>query len=213
MYPTLVSTEENEKKPAQVKYEATNRANQDKTTIIDNNTFNYYNNAACYNTMVYAIELLKQADGLMTIEKTLRKEAKTKHGNEKTELMNSANELIKQAEAKQIQASEISGKICVEKFKENNITLYTLLEKTKIDERTTIVANDLNLEAKYSIKLAKEMREEAYAMQSNSAKLGTMNNAEEKEAIALNKQAAAITLIKDAIAYNNNLFTNDVAVK
>ena len=169
--------------------------------VIDNNTFNYYNNANCYATLVYAAELLKQADGLLLIEKSLRREAKTKTGIQKTNLSNSADELVKQAELKQIQASEITGKINVEKFKQNNITLYTLMDNTdKIDERITIVAEDLNSEAKHAIKMAKEMREEAYSLNNNAAKLGTMNNAEEKETNALNKQDAAISLIKNATA-------------
>jgi hypothetical protein len=218
VYPTLVSTEENKtpvsvkkSNPVQTNFQSGEIKNQ--VQAIDNNTFNYYNNANCYSTMVYASELLKQADGLLAIERNLRNELKTKHGNEKIQLINSANELLKQAEVKQIQASEITGKINVEKFKENNITLYTLIDKSKIDTQITVAANDLNTEAKYSMKMAQEMREEAYAMKNNASKLGTMNNAEEKEVAALSKQEAAISLIKNATASNDRIITNDLAVK
>ena len=235
VYPTLISAEEFNAKTTIIKTtkQAQNitqtsevkslnsvkeitPASEAKNTVpvIDNNTFNYYNNANCYATLVYAGELLKQADGLLLIEKSLRREAKSKLGAEKTTLINSANELVKQAEQKQIQASEIAGKINVEKFKQNNITLYTLMDNSdNIDERISIVAEDLNSEAKHAIKMAKEMREEAYAQQNNSAKLGTMNNAEEKETVALNKQDAAISLIKNATASKHKFVFHDLAVK
>ncbi len=220
VYPTLISSEEpeikapvatNNSKLAQTISQLTEV--QPEVTVIDNNTFNYYNNANCYSTLVYVKELLKQADDLSLIEKTLRKEAKTKQGTEKAQLNKSANDLVKQIEIKQIQASEISGRISVEKFKQNTITLYTLIEKSDINERITNEAKDLNLDATHQIKMAKEMREEAYSMKTNSAKLGTMNNAEEKEISALNEQETAILLIKKSTASINTKSQNNLAVK
>jgi hypothetical protein len=219
VYPTLISSDQpeikapetNNTKLAQTISQLTEV--QNPVTVIDNNTFNYYNNANCYSTMVYVNELLKQADDLSLIEKTLRSEAKTKQGAEQTQLINSANQLVKQIEIKQIQASEISGKISVEKFNQNTITLYTLIEKNIIDERISDEAKDLNNDASHLIKMAKEMREEAYSMKTNAAKLGTMNNAEEKELAALNEQDAALLKIKKSIASINNKIQNDLVTK
>jgi hypothetical protein len=218
VYPTVISTEEPVtkqpisvgEKPVQItKTSATEKMS---VATVDNNTFNYYSNVNCYSTMVYANELLKQVSELSAIEMALRSEAKTKKGEEKTKLLEAANGLLKQSELKQIQASEISGKISLEKFKTNEATFKTLLFKST-DQDIIIEAQLLNSDAVYSIRLAKEMREEAYSITSTAAKLGTMSNAEEKEFNALNKQGQAIQLLKQSTASRNTNTSNNVAAK
>lgn len=179
--------------------------------VIDNNTYNYHNNSNCYATLTYAKELLKQADDLGMIEKTLRLQASAKTGAEKQQLVKAANELYKQAELKQIQASEITGKINIEKFKANEITFNDMALSTHATETILDNAKEINSEAKRSMKLAKEMREEAYAMSSNTAKLGSMNNAEDKENIALSKQSEAIGILKQYAALLE--LRNDLAIR
>jgi predicted phosphatase len=49
--------------------------------------------------------------------------------------------------------------------------------------------------ASREIKLAKEMREEAYAWSNNAATLGSLSNAEEKEFLALNKLDEATAIL------------------
>jgi len=184
-----------------------------RTNIIDNNTFNYFNNNNCYATIVYAKELLKQADDLSSIEKTLRDEAKTKQGEEKIALIKASSELLKQSEIKRIQASEISGRLSLEKFALNSIVFNNMLFTSVAEEITIDKAKEINSEAMHNFKMAKEMREEAYSMKTNSAKLGTMNNAEEKEELALNEQESAISILKKSTTYIYQIRINDLAVK
>lgn len=204
-YPTLISSEPNNKS----QLASTDKKEAKKT---DNNTYNYYANENCYNTMVYAAELIKQAEELASIEQVLRTSAKTKVGEEKNKLIKSANELRAQAELKQIQASEIAGKLNLEKFNNNKVIFVVLIKKVSANESVVEEAKIINTEAEYSMKLAKEMREEAYAMHNNAAKLGTMSNAEEKETEALNKQDEAINKIKKYTAGTGGAKkTNDLA--
>ncbi len=200
-YPILISSQSNTNNTIQV------------NNLIDNNTFNYFNNKDCYATIVYAKELLKQANELFMIEKTLRAEAKTKQGEEKLTLLKGADELLKQSEIKQIQASEIYGKLSLEKFKSNTIVFNKMIFTSIANETILDEAKYLNSEAVYTFKMAKEMREEAYSFKTNSAKLGTMGNAEEKETLALQEQESAIVLLKKSTANNNHAITNDLAVK
>lgn len=210
LYPTIVSSSEPETKTQL----ATNTTNNSQPVKIDNNTFNYYNNTNCYTTMVYASELLKQAEELNSIEQVLRTSSKTKVGEEKNRLVKSANELRSQSELKQIQASEITGKVNLETFNNNKVIFIVLIKKVNSNEAVIIEeAKIINNEAEHNMKLAKEMREEAYSMPSNAAKLGAMSNAEEKESIALNKQDQAITLVKKYTAGNTPKRTNDLVMK
>ncbi len=219
VYPTLVSTVENETATSAIKTtpapETSVKTNEVKSTeaVIDNNTYNYYNNANCYATAIFAKELLKEADDLLAIEKTIRAEAKTKQGAEKLQLTKSAKELFKQAELKQIQASEISGKISAEKYKLNNIVFNNMCFTSLAGEIVLNQAKDINQQAVHSFKMAKEMREEAYSFKNNTAKLGTMNNAEEKEGFALNKQGEAIGILKHYLAALQSPLQNDLVSK
>jgi hypothetical protein len=191
VYPTVVKEETAVKETAIAKEE---------NTKVDNNTFNYYNNANCYSTKIYAVQLLKEADELGTIESSLRARAKAKKGAEKSMLLKEADIILAQMQMKQIQASEISGKLSLEKFKANDATIEKMIGKSKLSENIVDHAKDINGEARRQMKLAKEMREESYAMNNNAAKLGVMNNAEEKEYTALKKQDEAIGILKATAA-------------
>jgi hypothetical protein len=188
-------------------------ATQTQAAVVDNNTFNYFNNSNCYNTIVYAEQLVKEAENLGMVEKTLRAEASIKEGVEKTMLTQSANELLKQAELKLIQASEISGKLNEEKFKQNQVVYQKMSEFTHAPDGILETANTIADDAKHDIKMAKEMRQEAYAMHSNPAKLGTMNNAEEKESSALAKQGQAINMIQQYAANIKSNLSNMMVMK
>jgi hypothetical protein len=194
VYPTLISAE-------------TPSANN-----TDNNTFNYYNNPSCYTSRLYVTELLKQADELLSIAGSLKQQASEKNQDEKEPLLTAALSLEKQAELKQVQASEISGKLSLDLFNKNETIYSALMDKVKkeIIQDWAITLHD---EAAYSIKIAKEMREEAYSITSTAAKLGVMSNAEEKESHALAKQDEAITVLKNAIAAHQIYQAGDLAVK
>ncbi|MBK7817091.1 MAG: hypothetical protein IPJ60_05640 [Sphingobacteriaceae bacterium] len=142
--------------------------------------------------------ILKQADDLTLQANTLRNDANSKSGDEKAKLLSEADALDKQAEQKQIEASELSSKISLSKFDVNKENSQTLLATNKADEATVSQAKALLDEADQAIKQAKSIREEANATTNNSAKIGNLGNAEEKELIALNKQNQALDLLKKA---------------
>ncbi|MFO0358605.1 MAG: hypothetical protein ACK50A_16745 [Sphingobacteriaceae bacterium] len=143
---------------------------------------------------------------MLIIEKQLRIQAKIKQGEERTKLIKSANELGVQITLVQIQASEINGKISLETFNFNKEMYLELLNDPNVNDNFVQRSEALNAEAEQTMKLAKEMRQESYAMPSATAKLGTMLNAEEKENIALNLQ-------KEAIENLNKLSTSVASIK
>ncbi len=142
--------------------------------------------------------ILKQADDITLQANTLRNDANSKSGDEKAKLLSEADVLDKQAEQKQIEASELSAKITQGKVDVNKENAQTLFATNKSDEGTTSQAKALINEADQAIKQAKAIREEANATSNNSAKIGNLGNAEEKELIALNKQNEALDLLKKA---------------
>lgn len=142
--------------------------------------------------------ILKQADDLSAKAASFRSEANTKQGTEKDNLIAQAVDLEKQAEAKQIEASETSGKITLDKYDVNKENVQTLLATNKADAGSVNQAKALMDEAEQAIKQAKAIREEANAMNNNSAKIGNLGNAEEKELIALNKQNDALAILKNS---------------
>lgn len=137
-------------------------------------------------------QLLAQAEEMMAIEKDLRNKANSKSQQEKIKLISSANELSKQIELVLIQASEIKGKINFETYQFNKEVYADLMKDPNVNDNFVEYSEELNLDAEKNIKLAKEMRQEAYAMPTAASKLGSMLNAEEKETIALDKQKQAI---------------------
>lgn len=142
--------------------------------------------------------ILKQADELSLKASTLRNDANSKEGDEKAKMLAEASDLDKQAEQKTIEASELSAKISNDKFDVNKENVQALLATNKADEATTTQAKGLMDEADQAIKQARAIREEANAVANNSAKIGNLGNAEEKELIALNKQNEALNLLKQA---------------
>lgn len=137
----------------------------------------------------------KQSEELQLTEKKLRAQANTKKGQEKAQLIASANKIAKQVELLQIQASEIYGKFNLETFQFVEEVYTILLKDPNVNDNFINRSQQLKSEAEQTLKLAKEMRQEAYAMPNNSGKLGTMQNAEEMEGIALSKQKEAVSIL------------------
>lgn len=144
--------------------------------------------------------LLQQADELEVKEQALRREAALKLGKEKTRIVNEANIIQTQACMKKIVASDMVGRINMEKFK-NNETLIDKLSKTG-NRRESVMetVGNMHSSAKTLMKEAREIREEANSMKNTLGRLGMMNNAEEKEYLALDKQEGAIGLLKSTAA-------------
>lgn len=140
--------------------------------------------------------LLKQAKELNLTMQSFRNAAKTKKGDEKRELSIEALFFEKQFVLKQIEISELLAKDTYQKLYQNRNYISLLLKTIKNDDYTTNLATNLNSEAEKCIRMAKEMREEAYAQATVNAKLGNMTNAEDEEVIALNKQQQVFDIIE-----------------
>ena len=115
-----------------------------------------------------------------------------------TKLREEAVSIETQSVIKQIEASEISGKISLQKFEHNKIIILEAFTRIPKNNITFTKASVSYLESERFMKIAKEMREEANAQLSIQAKYGDMTNAEEKEALALSKQQEALSLFNKA---------------
>ena len=146
-------------------------------------------------TLQDAKGLQAQAEALQLEEKKLRAQANTKQGQDKAKLIASSNKVAKQIEALQIQASEIYGKFNLETFQFVEEVYAALLKDPNVNDNLIQNSSNLNSQAEQTLKFAKEMRQEAYAMPNNAGKLGTMQNAEEMENLAIAKQKEAINLL------------------
>lgn len=165
-------------------------------------------NNVYYNVGSYK-ELLTQAEELLSDAKILRNEAENNTGPEREAYLKQANIIYKQAEANQLKAAEIAGKTNKEQYRINKENLNAILVINQGDEYATQQAKDLISDASFNIRLGQEMREEAYAMPTSASKLGSLVNAEEKEALALKMQNKAVEILK---ASNPQLAGNITAI-
>lgn len=154
-------------------------------------------NEVYYNAGSYK-ELMTQAEELYADAKILRNEAENNSGPQAESYLQQAKILYKQAEQNHLKAAEIAGKTNKEKYRINKEGISAIMLINKGDDYLTEKAKDLIFVAAQNIRMGQEMREEAYAMPTGSAKLGSMVNAVEKENIALKAQAEAIQVLKSA---------------
>lgn len=128
-------------------------------------------------------DLMQLADDLNQKANALRKEAE---------------QLDQQAQVKKILASELAAKITYEQFVLSRNYADSMANLLPHDDKTTLKIKHLIEMANYNLRLAKEMREEAYSYINNPTRLGTLSNAEEKEFTAINKLNEALLLVKKA---------------
>lgn len=148
------------------------------------------------NTRTPAQNLNQQAEELSLKSKYLREAAVNNTGLTKTELMEEANALYKQAELMFITALELSGVKNKEAYTLNKTTINQLLEKSNVSAFAGKQVQSLITEAEMNMRYAYEMREEANAMPTTAGKLGSLSNAEEKETLALGEQTQVINILK-----------------
>lgn len=146
-------------------------------------------------TLDDAKKYLQQAEELQLSEKRIRAAANTKKGQEKAKLIADANKIAKQVELLLIQVSEIKGKYNLETYQFVEEVYLALLKDPNVNDNYVERSQEIINEAVQTLKLAKEMRQEAYAMPNTAGKLGTMLNAEEMEDIAIAKQKEAISVL------------------
>lgn len=175
-------------------------ANQAKKNKFEN--LNVGGSMSAYNksllstaTLEDAKKYLQQAEELQASEKRTRAQANTKKGQEKAKLIADANKIAKQVELLLIQVSEIKGKYNLETFQFVEEVYAVLLKDPNVNDNYIARSKEIIYEAEQTLRLAKEMRQEAYAMPNNAGKLGTMLNAEEMEGIAIAKQKEAVSVL------------------
>ena len=141
--------------------------------------------------------LVSNADKLNDDAFKLRKSAATKAGDEKEKDLNDAKTLETQATAKKIEAASEQQQLNTATFSANKISLEELALMAKGKNITELNSIDMPLnEADLFIKQGIDLRYEANNYPSNAAKLGGYGNAEEKEALALQRQQEVLAIYK-----------------
>ncbi len=182
------------KKTATAKYDAVKQNEDNLNTLVTNaeNFIKTYTNNS-------ASGLLAEADALNEKAMQQRKESVTKSGTEKENLLKQVIDNEKLALDKKLQASLLLEQENKKQFEINVINLDELKKltgtKTNNDISQALMYMD---EAVINFKQAKNLREEANNYPNGSAKLGGLNNAEEKENEALVKQQRALDVLSKA---------------
>ena len=122
------------------------------------------------------------------------------NGDNKILQLEIVDELKKQAYIFQIKASELSFQNTLSEFSFNKLDFYSLLKLAPQINDIVIKCTSKHNDAERNLKLAKEIRQEAYAMANLASIAGTLSNAEEKEYLALKKQSQAIELLQTITA-------------
>lgn len=161
-----------------------------------NNLINQIESNVNSNSSNTPENLLNQADELTNKASALRKEATTKTGTEKDALVKQAVENEKLAVSKKLEASTLQLNENKLTFDNNDANLIELQKLT--GDKTSNEISQANLlidEAKLNFKQAQKIKDEANNYPSEAAKLGGLNNAEEKENEALLKQQKALDIL------------------
>jgi hypothetical protein len=164
-------------------------------------------------TKISAQHLQQQAEELSLKSKYLREAAVNNTGLTKTELLEEASVLYKQAELMFITALELSGVKNKEAYTLNKTTINQLLETSNVSAFAGKQAQSLISDAEMNMRFAYEMREEANAMPTPAAKLGSLSNADEKETLALSEQHRAITILKGFALNMAGIEADNYAIK
>ena len=144
-----------------------------------------------------------EAEELFNKAQKLRGESQTKTGTEKDKLLNEAKAAEEEGNEKNLQAAEITKTDNATIYTTNTDNLNTLIDGKKASETDIAEAKKLMDEANVTFKQATSIREESNSLTNIGAKLGGLSNAEEKEALALNKQQQALDLLKKSDATAN----------
>lgn len=158
-------------------------------------------------------ELILKAEELTNQAKMVKEHALKLNDDNKIMQLEIATELQQQALIYQIKASEISFQNTLSEFAFNKLEFLQLLNSVPQLKDVITNCNNKHNDAERNLRLAKEMRQEAYNMPSLAGTLGTMSNAEEKEYLALQKQNQAIEQLKTIVLNSLGLKQLDVCIK
>ncbi len=136
-------------------------------------------------------------EGLSSQAFKLKKEADTKSGNEKDELIKESLQLEEQALNNNIEAANLLLRSNEMDVQANNNAIVELLGKLANDNPTLKdELSDKNIELQNLRGKANRLRDEANLESNRAAKLGALSNAEEKEAELIQKQNDLIAELK-----------------
>ena len=168
-------------------------AQQKKLQEIITSTKNKIQNSNTIN--IASNNLSSEAEDLTLKAQGIRLEANSKSDSEKVELLTEAKKLEEIAIEKNIQASEVTEQSNNSIFDTNNQNLSNLILQKKSSPADINKSKQLNKDADLLFKQAKVIRNEAEKLNNKGAVLGNLSNAEEKEAIALEKQKEALNIL------------------
>lgn len=152
-------------------------------------TINTKSNSENLSRLISETENLKQ-----TISK-IRESAVNKSKNEKEYILAEANSLEKDYLKNKISISEFESQVVYQVYNQNKEIIRNLLNELNINSQNYKKASQLALEAERSIRIGKEMREEAKAQSTLAATYGAMSNAQEQEEQAIQKQNEAKNIV------------------
>jgi hypothetical protein len=167
------------------------------------------------STNVTPTQLNIEAEELYSKAQKLKNDAQTKTGAEQEKLLNEAKTAEEQGNEKNLQAAEIAKNDNTAIYNVNLDNINTLIANKKASDTDIEAAKKMNEEAAVAFKQAANIRVEANSLPNAGAKLGSMSNAEEKEAWALNKQQEALNLLKksDPTATLKTALTSTSSIK
>ena len=140
-------------------------------------------------------DLINTINELRNISQAFENAASIKYGDEKRELLVEARFYEKLSIRKQIELSAVTAKQTYKKLYQNRNYINTLLKELVYNEYAILLALNLNSQAEKHIKMAKEMREEAFAQANDYSILANISNAEDEEYAALDKQQEVLDVI------------------
>lgn len=143
-------------------------------------------------------EALAQAGDLKNTARQLREAASAKGAYEKDMMLAEANAMEKEYLLKEVEASEIFGKMNQELFYRNRLLIAALIDHAKDNAQLLCKARMMSSQAEHFLKMGIEMREEANAQLTPAARYGDMSNAEEEELLALDTQQQVMALLGQA---------------
>ena len=152
-------------------------------------SINTKSNSENLSRLITETENLKQ-----TISK-IRESAVNKSKNEKEYILAEANSLEKDYLKNKISISEFESQVVYQVYNQNKEIIRNLLNELNINSQNYKKASQLALEAERSIRIGKEMREEAKAQSTLAATYGEMSNAQEQEEQAIQKQNEAKNIV------------------
>ncbi len=144
-------------------------------------------------------ELIIKSEKLMVIANQIKKELKTKTGAEHEMMLAEVKTLENEAQICQIAAAEIKASYNRDEFLVFKNYFISYLDTCDVSYNTAYEAKLIYFTAVRYFRIAKEMREEAYAQSVKLATIGGLLNAEEKEMVAIIKMNEAIKTLRRGV--------------